>query len=554
MSKTRKQLLFGGFETFITGITAHRVVTYLNCREPDPSFLERILQVIGLQEVPAAVCPSSDGIIFVFIGWIVIQFMVVIVYRYCSNYGKRSVTHRQGFQKFVDNNTSTCTLINCPDTTPEIAFSEIPKAVSVGTVKEQNSNVHNCYEQIFNSARSVDYPESSKINALEQVLVEKPSESSLEDDGSVPVVNERSVSDDDLSDSSDDTDGYTSEDYSSDTDPEVEALWLESIEENSGNSKLSDIDESLNEENNAPNGTNIAEDISFEEMVKNQMQNSSESTKLSKAEDLPNALENKSVDIPEDTEHLASDVELPDGSDTTSESVSETEDMDGNLSDSSDATICGYLSDDDSDSGVDTCSSKSMQLNSFEDVPTKNKFDKGFNRKGRDVLQLENFKSDLSEVYLSQQKLKSLSSDTKGMGTIQKIENAKKKGYELSCKSSILGCIGDSTIVPAFESAKSIEWKEEKQDISLELKDQQLLDGYSFEKAATTPFEGNTCISDATQDIENKVDTEENSSDDDLSNSDDDVDIAEYAADENDSDTDPEVEALWSELVATEEG
>ncbi|XP_062571269.1 uncharacterized protein LOC134233315 [Saccostrea cucullata] len=98
MSIRRKIFCFGVVDALLASISTYKLADYIYCREPDPSFLETILQTLGLQKVPEPVCPTSYGVLLVVVGWIVLQIIVVVFYR------KKSVvkdTMAQSVQNFI---------------------------------------------------------------------------------------------------------------------------------------------------------------------------------------------------------------------------------------------------------------------------------------------------------------------------------------------------------------------------------------------------------------------------------------------------------------------
>ncbi|XP_061192828.1 uncharacterized protein LOC133201041 [Saccostrea echinata] len=180
MSNKRKIFYFGGADALLTGVTTHKLVDYIYCREPDQSFLETILQTLGLRRVPESVCPTSCGVILIVFGWIVLQIIVVIFYRKNSVLSDTVVRNLQHSKS----NTSSVTVVSPFDANG--ASEKVRTCVSEGEIYEN---------------------ESVDIVCVKNNVI-------------------------DLSSSSH-TAGYASDDRNTDTVLEVESSWIESARETS---------------------------------------------------------------------------------------------------------------------------------------------------------------------------------------------------------------------------------------------------------------------------------------------------------------------------------
>ncbi|XP_062582699.1 uncharacterized protein LOC134244454 [Saccostrea cucullata] len=266
MSIGRKIFCFGGVDALLASVTTYKLADYISCREPDPSFLETILQTLGLQKVPEPVCPTSYEVILVVVGWILLQIIVVLFYR------KKSVvkdTMIQSVQNLLSNTSdisvaSPIDVIGAAENvrasvSEGIIFFKEVASVDIGNVEKNAIEKSSVSEGtfFFNEIESVDIGSVEK-NAIESVSEGRIFFNEIEPEGidsveknatertsvtegtifsneieSVGIGNVEEKVIKDLSSSSDDTAGYASDACNTDTDSEVESLWLESERETS---------------------------------------------------------------------------------------------------------------------------------------------------------------------------------------------------------------------------------------------------------------------------------------------------------------------------------
>ncbi|XP_062584705.1 serine-aspartate repeat-containing protein F-like [Saccostrea cucullata] len=180
MSIRRKIFCFGGVDALFTGVTTYKLADYMYCREPDPSFLETILQTLGLQKIPEPVCPTSYGVILVVVGWIVMQIIFVVFYR------KKRVVKDTVVQSVQNSKSDTSDVsvaspidaIGAPENVRAsvsegiIFFNEV-ESVDIGSVKknviERISNSEGIVS--FNEIESVDIGRGVKKNVIERSSV-----------------------------------------------------------------------------------------------------------------------------------------------------------------------------------------------------------------------------------------------------------------------------------------------------------------------------------------------------------------------------------------------
>ncbi|XP_062584706.1 uncharacterized protein LOC134246364 [Saccostrea cucullata] len=178
MSVRRKIFCFGGVDALLTSVTTYKLADYMICREPDPSFLETILQTLGLQKVPEPVCPTSYGVILVVVGWIVMQLIFVVFCR------KKSVVKDTMVQSVQNSKSDTSDVsvaspidaIGAPENVRAsvsegiIFFNEV-ESVDIGSVKK------NVIERISNSEGVVFFNEVESVDnsIVEGKVIERSS-------------------------------------------------------------------------------------------------------------------------------------------------------------------------------------------------------------------------------------------------------------------------------------------------------------------------------------------------------------------------------------------